>query len=287
MPPARSKLLPTRENHATPPRPHAVLELNQAGTANGDPNFMTSFARGLAVIQAFSTGNDRMTISEISHKTGFSRAAVRRCLYTLVKLGFADTENDHYFCLRPRILSLGYSFISSMPLLFAAEPVLERLGHQGLETCWVGICMLQGYDAVCVAHANVTRVMSLDIRVGSRLPLLATAVGHVLLAYLPRHEQDSYIAQMSFARLTKHTISGPAQLRNALRTVRRNGYSIVDQSLEMGVWALAVPIHPPSGKVVATVGVAGLSHRLPVEKAVAHFLARLEDAARELSMLVT
>lgn len=281
---ARSKLPPATDNGASAPGAHGSNKLNEA--TDRDPNFMTSFARGLAVIQAFS-GKDRMTISQISQSTGFSRAAVRRCLYTLVKLGFADNENSHYFYLRPRILLLGYSFISSMPLLFAAQPTLERLGYQGLETCWVGICMLQGYEAVCVAHANVTRVMSLDVRVGSRLPLFATAVGQVLLTYLPKHEQESYAAHMRFRRFTKYTICNRSQFRNALRTVRRNDYSIVDQALEIGVWALAVPIHPPMGKVVAALGIAGLSHRLPAEKALAHFLPRLQDGARELSILLT
>ena len=91
---------------------------------SGDPNFMTSLARGLTVIQAFTQKKRQLTISQLSVKTGLSRAAVRRCLYTLAKLGFAGSDDGRHFYLGPRILALGYSYIASMPLATAAQPVL-------------------------------------------------------------------------------------------------------------------------------------------------------------------
>lgn len=258
--------------------------LAQIDDLRGDPNFMTSFARGLAVIQGFSSRKRGMTISQLSLRVGLSRAAVRRCLYTLVKLGFADTEDRHYFFLRPRILSLGYSYISSMPLLATAQPALEQMSRQSRESCWIG--MLEGYEVICIAHANATRIMSVDVRVGSRVPTYCTAMGQVLLASLPAEEQESHIAQIKFIRHTKNTVCSAARLRQVLRLVQRNGYAMVDQEMEIGVWALAVPIRHPSGSVVAALCIAALAQRVSTEKMLLKFLPRLREGAQELSMLL-
>jgi len=251
---------------------------------SGDPNFMTSLARGLAVIQAFSTRRDPLTISYVSSKTGFSRAAVRRCLYTLAQLGFAGSDDGRHFFLRPRILALGHSYISSMPLAAAAQPVLERISHLLHESC--SIAALDGVDIVYVARANVTRIMSIDLRVGSRLPAYCTSMGRVLLANLPPEELESYLSRAELARRTDRTIVSREKLRQMLRLVRRNGYSIVDQELEHGLRSMAVPIHNSGGKVTAALNVGAQAQRVTILEMTNKFLPHLQDAAQELTMLL-
>ena len=251
---------------------------------NGDPNFMTSLARGLAVIQAFSRRRRRMTIAQISLRTGFARAVVRRCLHTLVNLGFAAVEEGRYFYLCPRILSLGYSYISSVPLIAAARPTLEQISRHSRESCWIG--MLEGDEVICVAHANATRLMSVDVRVGSRIPAFCTAVGQVLIANLPEDEREAHISSTDFIRFTKYTVSSAGKLRQALSQVQRNGYAVVNQQLELGVWALGVPVRKPSGDIVAALGIAAFAERVSVEKMVMKFLPRLQRGARELRGLL-
>jgi IclR family pca regulon transcriptional regulator len=260
------------------------ISLTQIDSLSGDSNFMTSFARGLAVVQAFSGRKRQMTISQLSLRTGFSRAAVRRCLYTLVKLGFAGTDDNRHFYLRPRILSLGYSYISSMPLSSAAQPVLEQVSDQSLESCWIGT--LEGHQVVCVAHANATRIMSVDIRVGGRYPGFCTSMGRVLLANLPPEEQEACIARLEFIRYTDRTVCSATKLRQILRLVRQDGFAIVDQELEVGVWALAVPIHRSSGRVLEALGIAAPAQRVSTKEMLMRFLPRLQDGAQELSLLV-
>ncbi|PYU42742.1 MAG: IclR family transcriptional regulator [Acidobacteria bacterium] len=197
---------------------------------DGDPNFMTSLARGLAVIQAFSQAKRQLTISQISDKTGFSRAAVRRCLYTLSKLGFAGSEDNRHFHLRPRVLTLGHSYISSMPLAVAAQPVLEHVSHVLRESC--SIATLDGPEIVYIARANVTRIMAIDLGVGSRLPAFCTSMGRILLADLPPEKLEQLLAGIEFTRYTERTVTTADKLRQILRMVQRNGYSIIDQELE-------------------------------------------------------
>jgi len=251
---------------------------------SGDANFMASLARGLAVIQAFSMEKRQQTISQLSIKTGLSRAAVRRCLYTLSKLGFAGSDDSRHFFLQPRILSLGHSYISSMPLAASAQPVMRHLSEILHESC--SIATLDGIDVVYVARVNVTRIMSIDLVVGSRLPAFCTSMGRVLLANLPAAELESFFERVQFTSFTERTIVSAEKLRQALRLVLRNGYSLVDQELEVGLRSMAVPIRNPNGKVVAALNVGVHAQRLSVQELQNRFLPQLQVAAQELSMLL-
>src|ERR1700733_2292195 len=288
MPSANSPAISGKQTRVVPASASrsvtALMPAAQIDGFSGDPNFMTSLARGLAVIQAFSTRRDPLTISHVSSKTGFSRAAVRRCLYTLAQLGFAGSDDGRHFFLRPRILALGHSYISSMPLAAAAQPVLERISHLLHESC--SIAALDGMDIVYIARVNVTRIMSIDLGVGSRLPAYCTSMGRVLLANLPPEDLESYLRAVKFVRRTDRTIVSADKLRQVLRLARRNGYSIVDQELEHGLRSMAVPIHNPAGKTTAALNVGTHAQRIPIQHLINKFLPHLQAAAQELTMLL-
>jgi IclR family pca regulon transcriptional regulator len=277
-----------KQTHVGPP-PAGLLEpplspANLSDAGSGDPNYMTSLARGLAVIQAFSQSQQQLTISQLSAKTGFSRAAVRRCLYTLAKLSFAGTDDNRHFYLRPRVLTLGHSYISSMPLAAAAQPILDHVSHVLRESC--SIATLDGSEIVYIARANVTRIMSIDLGVGSRLPAFCTTMGRVLLAHLPPEKLEEVLSRIVFKRFTERTVVGPEKLRQLLRVVQRNGYSIIDQELEHGLRALAVPIRNPAGKVVAALNVGVHAQRVSIQELQTRFFHSLKAAAHELCMFL-
>lgn len=250
---------------------------------DGDPNFMTSLARGLAVIQSFSQ-TKQLSISQISSMTGFSRAAVRRCLYTLAKLNFAGTDDNRHFYLRPRVLTLGHSYLSSMPLAAAAQPILDHISHILRESC--SIATLDGTEIVYIARANVTRIMSIDLGVGSRLPAFCTTMGRILLAHLPADEIEELLPRIVFRRFTERTVVSAEKLRQILRSVQRNGYCIIDQELEYGLRALAVPIRNAAGKVVAALNVGVHAQRVSIQELQNRFLHQLKVAACELCMFL-
>ncbi len=286
---ADSRAASKKQIHARPPSTSpddaSPTPSAQIDALSGGPNFMTSLARGLAVIQAFSQQKRELTISQLSNKTGFSRAAVRRCLYTLTRLGFAGSDDSRHFFLRPRVLALGHSYISSMPLASAAQPVLEQVSHLLHESC--SIATLDGLDIIYVGRANVTRIMSVHLGVGSRLPAFCTSMGRVLLADLPPEELESYLARVEFTRYTQRTVTTLDKLRQVLTLVRRNGYSIVDQELELGLRSMAVPIQNPSGKVVAALNVGTHAQRVSIQDMQTKFLPHLQAAAQELCMLLS
>lgn len=279
-----SRSLPESVLRTTGAPDTALTPSAQIDALSGDPNFMTSLARGLAVIQAFSDKKRQLTISQLSVKTALSRAAVRRCLYTLMKLGYAGSDDSRHYFLRPRVLSLGHSYITSMPLSAAAQPVLEHVSHQLHESC--SIAILDGLEIIYVARASVTRIMSIDLGVGSRLPAFCTSMGRVLLAHLPPEELELCLARIEYTTHTEKTVRTADKLRQVLRLVRRNGYSIVDQELELGLRSMAVPIQSPTGKVVAALNVGAHAQRVSVQEMQNRFLPHVQAAAQELSMLL-
>jgi IclR family transcriptional regulator, pca regulon regulatory protein len=251
----------------------------------GDPNFMTSLARGIAVIRAFTQQKRRLTISQLSQRTGIPRAAVRRCLYTLAQLGYVNADEGRDFTLSPRILSLGHAYLSSTPLTAASQPLLDRVSDVLHESS--SIALLEGDEILYVARSSTNRrIMSVDLGIGTRLPAFCTSMGRVLLAYMPAAELDDYLARVRMIVYTPRTVSTVEKLKRELEGVRRTGYAIVDQELEIGLRSIAVPVRDQSGTVVAAMNIGTHASRVSVAEMEKTFLPELQSAAVELGSLL-
>jgi IclR family transcriptional regulator, pca regulon regulatory protein len=261
----------------------AVPLASQLDEFSGDPDFMTSLARGLLVIRAFSRRPLRLSISHLSKRTGLSRASVRRCVHTLSKLGFAGSDDGRNFYLRPRILTLGYSYLSSMPLATAAQPILDQLSQILNESC--SIALPDGSDIVIVARANSARIMATDLGVGTRLPAFCTSKGRVLLANLSPEELESALPTVEFTRYTDRTVTSVEKLRQILTAVREEGYAIIDQELELGLRSMAVPVRNPAGRVVAAISVGAHGPPVSSQDMQTRYLPYLRAAAQQLCVL--
>ncbi|MDG4831360.1 IclR family transcriptional regulator C-terminal domain-containing protein [Solwaraspora sp. WMMD1047] len=222
------------------------------------PEFVQSLERGLAVIRAFDADHPQLTLSEVARATGLTRAAARRFLLTLVELGYMRTDG-RLFSLRPRILELGYAYLSSLSLPEVAQPHMEALVAEVHESCSVSV--LDGDEVVYVARVPTKRIMTVAISVGTRFPAYATSMGRVLLAGQPADWLDSYLATAELRPLTRRTVTDPARLRTVLARIRSQGYAIVDQELEEGLRSLAAPIRDEHGVVVAAVNVSARASR--------------------------
>ena len=246
-----------------------------------DPDFMTSLARGLSVMQAFSRISPRMTPSQISTHTGFSRAAVRRCLHTLRLLGFIDVEETNQFSLSHRVLTLSHAYTTSSRLPRAAQPILEKLSGILHESC--SVATLVDDELLYVARAHVSRIMTVDLAIGSRLPAYCTSMGRILLAHLPSGQLDRYFQRVTLQRRTSRTITSETKLRKVLQAVRIQGFAVVDQELEEGLRSVAVPVRAGGGEVVAALNIGAQALRMPAEEIESRFLPHLLASADTLS----
>ena len=221
-------------------------------------DFVQSLERGLAVIRAFDAEHAELTLSEVARITGLTRAAARRFLHTLVELGYVRSDG-RLFALRPKVLELGYSYLSSLTLPEVAQPHMEKLVETVRESSSVSV--LDGDEVVYVARVPTKRIMTVSISVGTRFPAYATAMGRVLLAGQTDDWIDGYLASAKLRPLTRNTIVEAAVLREELKTIRAQGWALVDQELEEGLRSIAVPIHASDGQVIAAVNVSAHASR--------------------------
>jgi IclR family pca regulon transcriptional regulator len=239
-------------------------------------DFVQSLERGLAVIRAFDAEHRELGLSDVARITGLTRAAARRFLLTLVRLGYM-TFADGRFSLSPRVLELGYAYLSSLTLPEVAQPHMELLVDNVNESS--SISVLDDLEIVYVARVPTRRIMSITLSVGTRLPAYATSMGRVLLAFLPEAEREARLARIDVAPLSSHTITSSDELRSALDRVRKQGWAGVDQELEEGLRSLAVPIRGASEEVVAALNVSVHASRGSMATLRRDFLPHAQRAA--------
>lgn len=254
-----------------------MSEATHSNDADGD--FVQSLDRGLSVIRAFDAEHAQLTLSEVATATGLSRAAARRFLHTLVHLGYMRC-NDGRFALRPKILELGYAYLSSLTLPEVAMPHLEELVAQVRESS--SVSELDGEDVVYIARVPTKRIMTVAISVGTRFPAYATSMGRVLLAYRDDAWLEEYLATAAFSNLTGHTITDADSLRAELMRIRARGWALVDQELEEGLRSVAAPIRDSSGTVVAAVNVSTHAGRRSMESIAEDLLPPLLATAERI-----
>jgi IclR family pca regulon transcriptional regulator len=241
---------------------------------------LQSLERGIAVLQVFSQERPALTLSEVARLTGITRATARRILLTLEKLGHVRSDG-RLFSLTPRVLTLGWAYLSSLNLWEVAQPLMEDLVEKTKES--TSAATLDLPDIVYVARVPTRRIMTIALGVGTRLPAHATSMGRVLLADLPEPELDRYLAETQLERFTKRTVTDPEKLRGILAQVRKQGYALVDEELEIGLRSIAAPIRRGDGSTIAALNVSGATSRVTVEDLRDRFLSPLLETASGIS----
>jgi IclR family pca regulon transcriptional regulator len=244
-----------------------------------EDHFVHSLERGLSVLTDFGPSTPELTLSDVAKATGLTRAAARRFLLTLVDLGYMR-QDGKLFRLTPRVLTLGYAFLSSISLPELAGPHLERLAEEVHESS--SLSVLDGHDIVYVARVPTSRIMTVAINVGTRFPAYATSMGRVLLAGLDDEALEQHLSTLELERFTSHTVATVDDLRARVLEARHLGHALVDQELEHGLRSLAVPVRDPAGRVVAAVNVSSHISRITRERARRDLLPPLLCAAGEI-----
>jgi IclR family transcriptional regulator, pca regulon regulatory protein len=250
---------------------------------SGDPHFMLSLARGLLVLQAFVSHGPKMTVSDAARATGLARATARRCLYTLEKVGYVRMEGSAYL-LESRFLPLARAYLRGLGPEGSVQVVLDRLRDQLDETVAIG--RLDGAHVVYASLSRKSRARTLGGAVGMRVPAFCTSMGRVLLAAEPEAEVDQVLASFPPVKFTPFTLTEPAEIRGRIQEAARNGFSINDQELDLGLRAMAAPIRDHRGRVIAALNAGGERERLSNTLLVGQFLPAMQEAAEEIGKLI-
>ena len=251
--------------------------------ANKNPDIIASFGKGLRVIEAFSAESPRLSITDVAEVTGLDRATTRRCLLTLHDLGYANYDGK-FFSLTPRVLRLGMGALASMPLPGVVQPWLDQLSEKIGQSASVSI--LDGTEIVYVARAAQRRVMSVGLMPGSRLPAHCTSMGRVLLAALPETEARAVLDASDLTPRTAFSLTDPADIMARLAHVRADDFALIDQEVELGLRAIAVPLRNIAGQTVAALNVGAAAVEGGVEVLTGQYLPELRRVHSGLSRVI-
>jgi IclR family pca regulon transcriptional regulator len=238
-----------------------------------------SFERGLRVIRCFSAETPEQTLADVARATDLNRATARRFLLTLEELGYVRRVGDR-FRLTPRVLDLGYAYVSSFEVPQLALPYLEQLSEQVHEASSLGV--LDGTEVVYVARVPAKRVMTVSIGLGTRFPAFRTSLGRALLADLGDEEVAAIWEGSDRSQPTPRTVADIDALRQRLQEVRDHGYALVDQELEVGVRSIAAPVRDASGRTVAAINVSTHASRTTKHELQQRFAPALLETAADI-----
>jgi len=242
-----------------------------------------SLIKGLTVIQAFNQDRATMTLSEVASTTGFTRAAARRFLLTLVSEGYAKQEGKQ-FSLTAKVLNLGFAYLASQDIWQNAKPLMQQLVEQLNESCSVAV--LEGEDVVYVGRVATTkRLMSVSLNVGTRLPAFATSLGRVLLADMTNVALIDFLSSCQLEQYTPHTLMNKAELAGEISRVNLQGYSLVEQELELGLTSISVPVRNHTGKVLAALSISTHISQTTTEQVLTTILPELKVCAEAIEQL--
>jgi IclR family transcriptional regulator, pca regulon regulatory protein len=244
-----------------------------------DPEYLSTLERGLSVLRAFDEHHPEMRLSEVAAKTGLSPAVARRCLKTLVALGYVG-QHGRSFLLRPDVLAFGSAYLSSMNLEQFCLPPLQAMRDETGDSA--SMAVISGGDILYLVHVSTNRRIRLGASVGTRFPLHATSMGKAILAFRPDDEIDAFMAGAPFQRFTDRTVTDAAALRDRLAKVRDQGFDSALDELDFGIVSVAVPVFDAQRKAIAAINCSTSTTRISQDELIRTRLPGLRQAAQEI-----
>lgn len=244
-----------------------------------DPEFLSTLERGLRVLRSFDEDHSEMTLSEVASKTSLSPAVARRCLNTLVELGYVG-KHGRNFLLRPQVLTLGSAFLSSMHVEHVCLPALQHLRDETGDSA--SLSVLSGCDILYVAHVTTDRRFRLQTNVGTRYPFHATSMGKVIAAFGTDELRDELFANAALQGFTSHTVTRRDQLEERFERVRERGYDSALDELDYGIVSVAIPVFDKDRQVVAAINCSTSTTRISQDELVRTRLPLLREAGGEI-----
>lgn len=241
-----------------------------------DGEYLTTLARGLLVLRAFTKERPEMTLSEVAVATGLSPAVARRCLNTLMHLGYVGKQGKR-FLLTPEVIGFASAFLESMNLEQVVRPHLQEVRDQTGDSS--SLAVLSQHNILYLVHVSTNRMVRLAAGVGTRFPAYATSLGRVLMAAQDDARVELLLRSAAPEQLTEKTVTSLPRLREILREVRAQGYASIQDELDYGIVSVAVPVHADDGTVVAAINCSTATTRVNEPEMVRTRLPHLRTAA--------
>ncbi len=257
------------------------MSTNKSSVIGADnKDYVTSLERGLAVISCFDKNRCKLSLTEVARHTNLARATARRFLHTLHALGYVETDGK-LFWLSPKVLNLGFAYLSSQPLIELIQPYIREVSEKTCESCSVSVLDLP--DIVYIARSLTQQIMSVSLHIGTRLSAISTSMGRVMLAELPDTEIENFIKSSEIEKYTKQTLTDHTSILDEVLLARKQGYSVVNQELEIGLCSVSVPIINKQGKALAAINISSQPQKMDKKRLREELIPSLQAAAKKIS----
>ena len=252
-----------------------------ASSAASHPFYIASIEKAFRLLAAFDQKAPEMSLSQLAEATSLTVPNVQRITHTLVELGLlTKNEPRKRYALTPRALDIGFRYLQANPLVERAAPYLANLASRSQET--VSLTVLDDTDMVYVARQRGLQTIPVNLFIGARLPVFATGVGQVLLAFLPPAEASKILERSTWKKFTRHTLPDVAAVLKKLERIRKNGYAIEDQEMFVGGMSVAAPVFGHDGRPVAAVNVGVPTSRFTMAEADRRFAKMVMETGRAM-----
>jgi IclR family pca regulon transcriptional regulator len=246
-----------------------------------DGEFLSTLARGLSVLRSFTKDRPEMTLSEVAAVTELNPAVARRCLNTLVELGYVGKKGKT-FLLTPEVMGFASAFLESMNLEEVVRPYLQEVRDQTGDSS--SLAVLSHFDILYLVHVSTNRMVRLVAGFGTRFPAYPTSLGRVLLAFQPDEHIDEYLRLVELQQLTSKTETSKTRLRKILAECRENGFASIQDELDYGIVSVAVPILGEDGGILAAINCSTATTRVNEEEMTESRLPLLRAAAHKIEL---
>ena len=221
--------------------------------------------KSLSILETMLRQGSAMTMTEISEKLGLYPSTTHRILDTLRHWGYVEQEpNNQRYQLGLKVIELGMAKLQQMDLAREATPYLKELVNQCNETVHLGV--LEEGEVLYLAKEESSQTIRMCSYVGKRAPLHCTALGKILLAYMPEEERKKILEDRELPRLTEKTITDKEELKEELNKVKKQGFALDRGENEKDVRCIAAPIRNYQGKIIAAVSISGPAYRVDIDK---------------------
>ena len=241
---------------------------------------ITALQRGLRILHLFSESPRGLTAKQVAALSRLPVSTVHRFLANLVAAGFLNRDAEGTHCLGIACFSIGQAAAGQLDIRRLSLPYLRELNQQTRET--IHLTVRHGLSAVYVEKLDSPEPLRIYSRIGASVPLYCTAVGKVLLAYMPAEEQDRVLPQLDLKRLTANSVGNLQELKTELYRVRKNGFASDLEEHELHIRCVAAPIWDHTGSVHSSLSITAPAFRMPVTR-LRQLAPMIQAAGRKIS----
>jgi len=254
---------------------------SSSASADGDRYKLEGLDRVVAIMDLLGESNDCLSLAEICKRMELRKSTAHRALMALEHTGLIERAPGNRYRLGLKLYDMGNRAVEQVDLRGRVHPYLRRLALRVGETVHLGV--LHGARIVYLDKIEaVNRRVCVSSRTGTSNPVYSTSMGKAILAYLPPDKAQAVIDVIQFKAFTPKTITSKEELMSALERIRRRGYSIDDEEMEIGTRCVGAPILDTEGRPIAAMSVSGSATRLAAH-CVPGIAAHVLRCAKEIS----